>query len=179
MNRKYGDWAARWRVPLSFAFAVAYAVLSQPSRALLIAGGAVGLAGLALRGWAAGSVDKNESLATGGPFRYTRNPLYLGSFILGVGFMIAGASWALGIAFVALFILIYSPVMRREEEFLRQKFSAVYDEYARRVPSFLPAFRPGSRGDFRWARYKKNREYEAALGYAAILIFLVIKLMLR
>lgn len=179
MKRKYGDWAARWRVTLSFAFAVAYVVLSQPDKALLIAGAIVALAGLLLRGWAAGSVEKNESLATSGPFSYTRNPLYLGSFILGVGFMIAGGSWALGIAFVALFIFIYSPVMRREAEFLRQKFGLAYDEYAKRAPVFFPAFRRGRRGDFRWARYKKNREYEAAGGYAAILIFLIVKLMLR
>ncbi|HEX5483176.1 MAG TPA: isoprenylcysteine carboxylmethyltransferase family protein [Terriglobia bacterium] len=181
MKRKYGDWAARWRVPLSFAFAVAYVVLSQPGRPLLVAGAIIALAGLLLRGWAAGSVDKNESLATSGPFSYTRNPLYLGSFILGVGFMIAGGSWALGIAFVALFIFIYSPVMRREAEFLRQKFGFIYEDYARLVPAFFPVLRPKRYrpSDFRWARYQKNREYEAAGGYAAILIFLVIKLMLR
>ncbi|MGH9326113.1 MAG: methyltransferase family protein [Terriglobia bacterium] len=181
MPISFSAWAARWRVPLGFAFAVAYLVVTQPTSRLLQAGAIVALAGLLLRALAAGHLEKNLNLSISGPFRYSRHPLYLGSFILGLGFMIAGASWILGIVFVVLFVVVYTPAMRLEEGFLRQKFGADYDAYARRVPLFspLPGKRGGRPGSFAWSRYRKNREYEAAAGYVAVLVFLVIKLLLR
>jgi len=52
MDEGYAAWAARWRVPLGFALAVAYLVFCQPTRPLLVAGGGVALLGLVVRGWA-------------------------------------------------------------------------------------------------------------------------------
>jgi protein-S-isoprenylcysteine O-methyltransferase Ste14 len=177
----YSEWAARWRVPLGFVFAAAYLAVSRPTACLLLGGGLVALLGLALRAFAAGYIEKSQSLATAGPFGRTRNPLYLGSLIIGAGFMIAGGSWVLGAVFVALFVLIYLPVMRSEESFLQQKFGREFDDYARVVPLLLPRPGRGLRGvgRFQWARYRANREYDAALGYIAIMIFLIVKLVLR
>jgi Phospholipid methyltransferase len=177
----YSTWAARWRVPLGFAFAAAYLLVSLPTRSLLIVGGLVAFLGLALRAVAAGFIEKSRTLATAGPFAYTRNPLYLGSLILGAGFMIAGGSWALGTVFVGLFMLIYLPVMRAEENFLQQKFGLEFEEYARLVPRFLPGVGQGWQGSgtFGWVRYRANREHNAALGYVALMLFLIIKLVLR
>lgn len=180
MRGSYGAWASRWRVPLGFAFAAAFVVLSRPARPWLIAGSVIALAGLLLRGVAAGHIRKSEVLATSGPFRYTRNPLYLGTLILGAGFVVASASWILGIAFVVMFFSVYIPVMRREAEFLRGKFGPPFEDYAERVPLFLPV--PGrsfpSNGRFRWKQYVKNREYEAAAGWCVIFIFLLVKMMM-
>ena len=85
------------------------------------------------------------------------------------------------LAFAGLFLLVYGPVMRREEHLLRQKFGGVYEDYAATVPLLLPAWRAGPAWgeSFDWARYWKNREYEAALGFAATLVFLVLKMRLR
>jgi protein-S-isoprenylcysteine O-methyltransferase Ste14 len=181
MKNNYSAWAARWRVPLGFAFAVLYLIFSQPTLWLLVVGGAVALLGLALRMFAAGHIEKDQRLGTSGPFAHTRNPLYLGSLTLGAGFMIAGGLWILAVAFVALFMLIYLPVMRREEDSLRQRFGAEFDEYARSVPLLVPI--PGRRWHgaerFQWARYRANREYNAAIGYTAIVVLLLIKLVLR
>jgi len=181
MDKGYAAWAARWRVPLGFALAVAYLVFSQPARPLLVAGGGVALVGLAVRGWAAGFLDKNQSLATSGPYRYTRHPLYLGSALTGIGLATAGGSVEMMLAFAGLFLLVYGPVMRREENLLRQKFGAAYDGYAASVPRLVPGrpVGPASGESFHWARYRKNREYEAALGFAAALVFLVLKMWLR
>lgn len=181
MNVDYGAWAARWRVPLGFGFALIFAVLSRPRMHLLVAGGTLALAGLALRAVAAGYIEKNRTVTASGPFRYTRHPLYLGSFLLGLGFMIAGGSPILGGAFVVLFAAIYAPVMRREEEFLRRAFGTEYEVYARRVPLFFPWTRraPANGKRFEWRHYRANREYQAALGYAGVMAFLVIKWMLR
>jgi protein-S-isoprenylcysteine O-methyltransferase Ste14 len=183
MNERYAAWAARWRVPLGFGLGVAYLVWSRPRASLLVAGGLVALVGLLIRGAAAGYLEKNRELATAGPYRYTRNPLYLGSFVMGAGLAVAGGSWPLAAAFLVLYALVYGAVIRREEAMLRSQFGEAFERYAASVPLFFPAFlkrrdgRPAGDG-FRWERYRKNREYEAALGYALVMLFLVIKLRL-
>ncbi len=181
MDEGYARWAARWRVPLGWALGAAFLVFSQPTVTGLVAGGAVALLGLALRAIAAGYLDKNERLAASGPYAYSRNPLYLGSFIMGVGFVLAGGSWALGVAFIIFFPLVYWPVMRREEDSLRRKFGEAYERYAKTVPLFLIGRQTAnpSSGHFRWEKYLKNREYEAAAGYLGGIFFLFLKLELR
>ncbi len=181
MDERYAAWAARWRVPLGFAFAVSYLIFSQPTVVLLAAGGTFAAAGLVLRAFAAGYLDKGAVLTTWGPYAYTRNPLYLGSFLIGLGFVLAGGSWILGVIFLGFFLFVYWPVMRREEAALRTQFGEIYNRYAVAVPLFFPNARraPGSEGKFRWERYRKNREYEAALGLMAGIVFLVLKLELR
>src|SRR5271165_6717188 len=159
--------ARRIRVPLGFVFAVLYFWLARPTwRSMAL--GAIGVVpGLLLRAVASGHVRKNESLATSGPYAYTRNPLYLGSLLMGIGFAVAARSWWVGVALVAMFFAIYLPVIRDEEAFLRQKFPE-FEEYARRVPRMFPRFMPGSRGDtsgrFSFDLYRKHREYNALLG---------------
>src|ERR1700704_1355737 len=82
--------ARRVRVPLSFAFAIAYVWLAHPTRISLLAGALLLLPGLLLRGLASGHVQKDKQLTTSGPYGYTRNPLYLGSLFMAAGFAIAG-----------------------------------------------------------------------------------------
>jgi protein-S-isoprenylcysteine O-methyltransferase Ste14 len=180
MASSYAAWAARWRVPVGFALGAAYLVFSRPALRLLVAGALVALLGLLLRGYAAGCLDKNRSLAVNGPYAYTRNPLYLGSLIMGVGFALAGGSWALGLAFIAFFLLVYWPVMRCEAEFLRQQFGEDYTRYALAVPFLLPTGRhaPDTGERFRWALYRQNREYQAAAGWFTGIAFLVLKTLL-
>ena len=180
MDKNYAAWAARWRVPAGFLLAVAYIVFSQPQWRLLLAGASVAMVGLFIRAYAAGCLDKNATLATGGPYARTRNPLYFGSLIMGAGFAVAGGVWYLGLALLGLFVLIYWPVMRREEKFLRNEFGEFYARYAAAVPFFFPRLRSADLGGepFRWNQYRKNREYRAALGYGAAIIFLVAKMLL-
>ena len=81
---------------------------------------------------------------------------------------------------MVLFAAIYWPVIRREEEYLRREFGEVYDRYAQRVPLFLPRIRwPAGGESFQWKQYRKNHEYEAFLGYLAMMIFLAFKVWLR
>ncbi len=204
MSSGYASWAARWRVPFGFALGLAFLVLSQPTRKPLVAGAAIASVGVALRAVAAGYLEKNVGLAASGPYAWTRNPLYLGSFLVGVGFALAGGSWIWGFGFLGFFISIYWPVMRREEGALRQQFGEAYEQYAKSVPFFFPTGRTASRPAevarpgpahagwaaatrwsagpeerFRWGRYRKNREYSALLGFLAAWIFLALKMALR
>jgi protein-S-isoprenylcysteine O-methyltransferase Ste14 len=171
--------ARRIRVPLSFAFAVAYVWLARPTRTSLLAGGLLLLPGLLLRGLASGHVQKDKQLTTSGPYAYTRNPLYLGSLILAAGFIIAARSWWIPAILLVMFLVIYIPVIAGEERYLRKTFPE-YDDYARNVPRFaMRLTRYGNqRGEFSSARYWKHREYNAVVGSVIVLTILVMKLVL-
>jgi protein-S-isoprenylcysteine O-methyltransferase Ste14 len=172
--------ARRIRVPVGFAFAAVYVWLATPTKVSLIVGTLVMLPGLLLRGVASGYVQKNQQLTTGGPYAYTRNPLYLGSLMLGAGFAIAARSWWILGLMLFMFAAIYVPVIGGEERFLRQTFP-VYDDYARHVPRLWPRFTAyGSRqSEYSSARYWKHREYRASLGCLAVLAILLFKLIFR
>ena len=158
----YGEMAARVRVPAGVVVAIVFLVLARPSWQSLAFGGGFALLGLLLRGWAAGHLAKYERLATAGPYAYVRNPLYLGTLIIGAGLWVAGAHTAVGIGLLGFFVLFYLPVIEEEERYLRGKFPD-YAAYARRAPRFWPRLRPAYQsGDrFRFALYRKNREYQA------------------
>jgi len=129
--------ARRIRVPLGFAFAAFFLWIARPSWASIAAGTAIAIPGILLRALASGHVKKDEELTTSGPYAYTRNPLYLGSLIMAVGFAIAARSlWVVALMLV-MFFAIYLPVIRNEEEFLRQTFPG-FNEYAQNVPRLLP-----------------------------------------
>ena len=158
----------RWRVPLGFLCAILFMVFAQPRPTTLAVGAVVSILGLAIRAWASGHIRKNSALATSGPYAFTRNPLYLGSFLLGVGFTIASGFWPLGILFALLFLGIYFPVMRVESATLAELFGKEFQDYARQVPLFFPRITPYRNGDsanrFDSSLYMRYREYRAALG---------------
>src|SRR5260370_38883327 len=138
---EYSRIARRIRVPLGFLFAVLYFWLARPTWRFIAIGAIAIVPGLLIRALASGHVRKNEALATSGPYAYTRNPLYLGSLLIGIGFAVAARSWWVGVALLVMFLAIYLPVIRDEEAFLRQKFPEV-EEYARRVPRMFPRITP-------------------------------------
>ena len=90
----------------------------------------IAITGLLIRALASGHVQKNEELATSGPYAYTRNPLYLGSLIMAGGFALASRSWIVVAIAVLMLLAIYIPVIRSEEEFLRARFPE-FEDYCR------------------------------------------------
>jgi len=174
----WSHFARRARVPLGFVFAALYLLLAQPSCKSLLLGLLLIIPGLLIRALASGHVQKNEQLSTTGPYAYTRNPLYLGSLVLALGFAVAARSWWIAAGLVIFFLVIYMPVIRAEEAFLRARFPE-FDQYARQVPRLLPrpaALRHHSQS-LSWRLYWKHREYNAALGALAMLAALVAKLL--
>jgi protein-S-isoprenylcysteine O-methyltransferase Ste14 len=165
--KPYADTVAKLRVTCGFVLVAAFLWLSAPTMASLEIGIPVSLLGLALRAWAAGHLQKDSTLTESGPYAWVRNPLYVGTLTAAVGFVIASRRWELGVLFAAVFVLIYLPVVELEEQHLRRLFPG-YAEYAQRVPKLFP--RPPQRGigkAFRFSLYKRNREYEASLGFLA------------
>jgi len=172
--------ARRIRVPLGFLFAVFYFWVARPTWRSMAVGAIVVVPGLLIRALASGHVRKNESLATSGPYAYTRNPLYLGSLLMGLGFAVAARSWAVGAVLLVMFFVIYLPVIRDEEAFLRRTFPE-FEEYAGRVPRMLPRLTPRSgnenevRAGFSLDLYLKHREYNALLGVVGMTAALIVK----
>jgi protein-S-isoprenylcysteine O-methyltransferase Ste14 len=175
-----GTLIQRWRVPLGFILGGLFLFLSRPESLILLIGGVVAVTGLLIRAWASGHIRKNAELAVSGPYSFTRNPLYFGSFLLVVGFGIAAGVWWLGVLFALLFLAIYLPVMRAESQELRQIFGESYEKYAQTVPLFVPRLFPRifenkTITKFDFGLYLRYREYRAALGLLLIWGFLTLK----
>jgi hypothetical protein len=134
------------------------------------------MVGLGVRALASGHVQKNEQLTTSGPYAHTRNPLYLGSLILAIGFVIASRSWVIAAVAGVLLLTVYLPVIKSEEIYLRVTFPE-FDDYSRNVPRLFPRIRPyqSSANSFSWHLYGKHREYNAAIGSALMIAVLIVK----
>ena len=175
---------ARWRVRLGYVLAVFVLLFARPTPRSVMIGAAVGLVGLWIRAFAAGYLHKQAVLTVTGPYAYTRNPLYLGSAVLAVGAAMATRSWISAAILLAYFAGVYAVVMRREEQELYVQHGAAFKAYAEAVPLFLPRLTPAkvpgaSAGRFSFAQYKKNHEYEAAVGFLLLLFILLIIWRLR
>jgi protein-S-isoprenylcysteine O-methyltransferase Ste14 len=169
--------ARRIRVPLGFVLAAVYIWLARPTWLSIVIGAIVAFIGVAIRAAASGHVKKNAELTKTGPYAHTRNPLYVGSIVIAAGFAIAAMSTWVVVVLALMFVLIYLPVIRSEEAFLRGTF-AEFDEYCQRVPRLLPRFTRAYEGTGTFSRelYLKHREYNALIGTAAMLAAVVIKL---
>ncbi len=165
-SKPYADAVAKLRVPFGFVLVAAFLWLSEPTWISLAAGLPVSIAGLVVRGWAAGHLEKNTTLAESGPYAHVRNPLYVGTLAVATGLVIASRRWELGLLFAAVFVFVYLPVVELEEQHLSNLFPS-YKDYAHRVPKLVPRFFAGGGKSFRWSLYRHNREYEALLGFLA------------
>ena len=156
--KPYADFVQRLRVPIGFLLVAAFAWWSAPSAGSLAWGAPISIAGLLLRGWAAGHLAKNQSLATSGPYAWTRNPLYLGTTLVAAGLVVASREAGLAALFAAAFALVYLPAIELEEQHLRTLFPE-YAGYAQRVPRLgarIPAER--SAKSFQLTPYRKNQD---------------------
>jgi protein-S-isoprenylcysteine O-methyltransferase Ste14 len=168
--------ARRVRVPLGFVFAAFYFWRARPSWLSLLSGAVVAAMGLLIRALASGYVKKDRELTTTGPYALVRNPLYLGSIVLAIGFVVAARDFWITLALVGFFAAVYVPTIRHEEAFLRAHFPQ-YEHYARTVPRLLPRSCEfsGMMEGFSRSLYLRHHEYNAILGAAAMLAALVVK----
>ena len=133
---------------------LAILIFAAPRPASLAAGFAITLLGQTIRLWAVshaggatrttGTVGAGAELITHGPFAYVRNPLYVGNFLIALGFCIMAWAWMpwLLLIYLALFSLQYQMIVTLEEEHLRQRFGKIYAAYLAQVPRFLPRLTP-------------------------------------
>lgn len=131
-----------------------FLAFSTPQPVWLAVGGTLTGLGLWIRGWSAGTIRKDRRLTVEGPYAFTRNPLYVGSLLLGVGVAIAGGHWIWPVLFLAFYAGVYPRTMAVEARRLAELFPERYPRYAARVPAFLP----------RVTRYRSERAPEEPAG---------------
>ena len=171
------------RLKAVWLIAVPFFLFSLPTVESVGMGVVLTAVGLWIRAWSAGTLQKDEELTTTGPYAFTRNPLYLGSLLMGVGVSLAGGHWMWPTLFLVFYVAVYSRTMAHEAMRLTELFGDDYLEYAASVPGFLPRATPhrtslsGGEAGFRWSQYKRNREWEASLGAMVALGVLLLKSM--
>lgn len=159
---------ARLRVALGFVVAAAAFWLAAPTWSSMTLGVPVAAGGEALRLWAAGHLRKGRELTSSGPYRFMRHPLYLGSFVMGVGFCVAAADFVATGLVLGYLVFMFRVAILLEDGMLRAAFGAEYERYAagRRSTS-------NRRWTFRQA--VRNGEHRTLLGFAGALLLLGIK----
>ena len=178
--RSSKSWLQRARVPLGFAAGGLYLWLARPNPTTLGFGAVIALTGVLVRAWAAGHIVKNGRLATTGPYAHTRNPLYVGSFLIACGFAIMASPWLL-LVVIAFWATVYGPVMRREAEHVRALHVDAYDAWAGGVPMFVPRVTPwrgagqpqASRFDPQLYLY--HREWQAGVVYVLAVVWMTFR----
>lgn len=175
------EWLSRLRVRAGLFAAIAVIILARPTWTSIAIGVAISFAGLAVRAWASGHLRKEKALAVSGPYRFSRNPLYLGNMIMGIGIVFGARSWWVLGLFAVYFALFYPIIIRREKDRMKELFPEQYEEYRKKVPSFFPSLLRRSfpsHGKFGWALYRKNKEYRALMGTLLFWLILAAKILL-
>ena len=150
---------ARLRVPLGFLSAAIALWLARPTSTSIVIGGAVAVVGELVRIWAAGHIEKGREVTRSGPYRLVRHPLYLGSAIMGVGFVLAARSLVVAALVSAYLSMTLLAAIRTEEATLDARFGGEYAAY--REGRADPVTRA-----FSLARVAANKEYRAVIGLA-------------
>lgn len=141
----------RWSIALLAVLAVALLVGMRPTPASAAVGLPLVLSGAALRLWAVGHLRKTRELTTSGPYAWIRHPLYLGTLLVGSGFVaiagpvVAAVALPIGLAF---FFGHYLPRKERTEtERLEALYGERYRAYRAAVRAFVPSLHPWSPAD--------------------------------
>lgn len=181
--------AGRRRFHLAWVFVLL--LIASATRSPSAVGTTVVFLGAALRIYASGFLRKEAALAVGGPYAFTRNPLYLGSFVMGIGAAISVSALSLALLLTLVFFLNHHFVIDFEERKLPTLFGPRYDEYRRLVPRFLPTVRPPSRAQLTQvnadpAAYRfsaglawRNKAYESVAIFLGIVFGLMGIVMLK
>ena len=164
-------------IPVYLAIA-ALVLLARPRLPWFFPGAVLVILGEALRVWAAGHLKKTQEVTTTGPYAYVKNPLYLGTLLLLVGFCFMAANiWLLAIGLV-VFFFYYAPFKKkREGQRLFEKFGSAWTEYDQAVPDYLPRLSPyPQRGTTRWSWdrfYENSEDGTLAAVIVGILVFVL------
>ncbi|OFX17867.1 MAG: hypothetical protein A2Z18_04615 [Armatimonadetes bacterium RBG_16_58_9] len=177
----------RRRTFFLFVAPIILILIARPTPRVFWIGLPFAIVGELIRVWSAGYLSKLSKLVTAGPFALCRNPLYVGSFLISVGYFFTCNRMDAWIGGVALFWLFHGGAVIYEERLLRDAFGEDFEEYCRNVPRFLPRFSAGWRfpnrhplpagwrfpnrhpeGSFSWKQFMLNNEYRGVIATALL-----------
>ena len=181
-DNEYNRFFGVLRLMALFAVVVALIYFARPTLLSVVVGFVVVFLGESVRFWSSGLLLKTKELMTAGPYRYTRNPLYLGRFLIltGVIIMVNLPNYLSLIGLVVGWGWFLGVYMRRKERVeparLREEHGEAYDRYFEAVPGLFPTLRPYK--DYtpaKWSadRMIRNKEYAMVIGLAGITAFLL------
>jgi protein-S-isoprenylcysteine O-methyltransferase Ste14 len=142
------------------------------------------IAGLLIRLWSNGFAIKNDKLTTSGPYAFVRNPLYLGTFLIAIGFVIVLKSdplqleWIAGGIFLFFLSAIYYFTIKEEQGMLLAKFKNAYSDYCRSVPAMIPCLIPYNKGEkwtFDLQRLVNSKEHKTVFWIFILLVAFYVK----
>lgn len=164
------------RIALSIAFAIPALYFMRPTAESMLYGLPFIILGEMMRIWASGHIHKMREVTQAGPYAICRHPLYLGHFLIMLGFLLAAHNIWLLPAGIAVFLLIFIPTMQREEALLTEIFGDDYRQYAAEVPRFFPRFhKKAMSGDFDWHQVRQHREMNNVAGLVGgIMLFVML-----
>ncbi|MBU4590280.1 MAG: isoprenylcysteine carboxylmethyltransferase family protein [Candidatus Omnitrophica bacterium] len=131
------------------------------------------IAGLLLRLWANSYAIKMDRLTTSGPYAFVRHPLYLGTMLIIIGFVIMLKIYYIGVLFVILIAAVYYDTIKKEEAMLEIKFKEAYLRYKGKVRAMLPtlsAYVGGEKWPFSFKRLINSQEYKPFLWVIILMI---------
>lgn len=135
------------------------------------------IAGELIRLWANGYAIKSEKLTTSGPYAFVRHPLYLGTTLLAVGFIVLLKIYYVGPALLVVMAFVYYETIKKEEGMLEGKFKE-YADYRKKVPTMIPTlfpYRGGEKWGFSFERLIRSQEYKPLLWIAVLVIVFYLK----
>jgi hypothetical protein len=169
---------SRNRVRAGYSAGALALFFAEPTNESLQLGGALAILGELIRIWASGHIEKTHRLATGGPYAHTRNPLYVGSVLMALGFLLAARHPISVIVGLAYLVVFYPSIIREEAKFLKDKFPDPYHDWALHVPLFFPRLTPGGPREsrFQMSRLLANHEWRSVLGLIVLGVFMIWRL---
>ena len=141
LKTKYRGWIqGKTRIAAAWLFALGLIFISRDFpkwHGILVC-----FVGASLRYWASGYLRKDSRPAVGGPYAFVRNPLYLGTYLMAVGVLMAIENWTIVIISSIAFWAVYHFIILDEETKLQKLFGASYTKYCGSVPRFFPRIWP-------------------------------------
>ncbi|HAS54225.1 MAG TPA: hypothetical protein DCS42_08940 [Nitrospiraceae bacterium] len=156
--------------------------VAKPELLWFIPGAFLVIGGEWLRLWAAGHLRKNKQLTTTGPYAHVKNPLYIGTLLITLGYSAMAKNIYIMIAGFVWFFIWYAPYKKKQEnEKLVSSFGSAWSEYDKAVPDYLPRISsyPGKgKNRWSWDVVKENSEHETAVGVFvgfAMLVYMLVR----
>jgi protein-S-isoprenylcysteine O-methyltransferase Ste14 len=166
------------RFAILYPFALLPLLFSHPSDELFFISSIFIILGLSIRVWANGYAIKMGKLTTSGPYAYVRNPLYLGTMFIVIGFSLMLDITILSILFILIAFFVYINTIRKEEKMLEAKFKDSYTSYRNKVPALIFTifpYRAGEKWPFSFKRLLESKEHKPVIWVIIFLIALYVK----